>query len=224
MVPPWTRLSKRCTKCGEVKPLEAFAKRAAMRDGRRSQCRACDATERAAKIDYERERVTRWRRENPERQRAAGRRQYWADPDRIRTRKRAWHAANAELVHRRKRASYDSAKNRARIRAWRAANPDADRLYLAAHRAEAIERTRRYRARKREALTVPFTAEQLAHRLSMFPGCWVCGGEWSEIDHVKPLAKGGAHCLANLRPICRSHNASKADTWPYPTSVRRMVA
>jgi 5-methylcytosine-specific restriction endonuclease McrA len=110
------------------------------------------------------------------------------------------------------------------MRAWREKHPDADRLYLAAHRAEAIERTRQYRARKRAALTVPFTEEQLRQRLSMFGCCWICGGEWAEVDHVKPLAKGGAHCLANLRPICRSHNASKADTWPYPTSVRRMVA
>jgi 5-methylcytosine-specific restriction endonuclease McrA len=207
--------TKPCTKCRAVKPLEAFANRAAMRDGRRSQCRACDASERAANVVYERERVSRWREENPDRQRAAGRRQYWANPERVRQRKREWQAANAALVNQRRRASHDSTKNRARIRAWRERNPDADRLYWEAHRAEAVERTRAYRARKRSTLTIPFTASQLRQRLSMFPGCWMCGGAWTEVDHVKPLAKGGAHCLANLRPACRSCNAAKGDTWPY---------
>jgi 5-methylcytosine-specific restriction endonuclease McrA len=37
----------------------------------------------------------------------------------------------------------------------------------------------------------------------------------TEIRHVKPIAKGGAEMLCNLRPICRSCNASKCDKWPY---------
>lgn len=216
--------TKPCTKCGQVKPLESFAKRAAKKDGHRSQCRACDAADRAANVEQERERGTRWRAENRERQRATERRRYWVDPDRVRARKRDWQRANAEQVNARRRAAYEPEKHRARMRAWREKNPDHARLYLEAHREQALERTRQYRARKRSALTVPFTAEQLRQRLAMFGACWVCGGEWTEIDHVKPLARGGAHCLANLRPICRSHNASKADTWPYPTSTRRAVA
>lgn len=30
----------------------------------------------------------------------------------------------------------------------------------------------------------------------------------------KPLAKGGLHCLANLRPACRACNAQKNARWP----------
>src|SRR5690554_4606417 len=36
-------LTKRCTKCGEVKPLEDFRKDKRRRDGRDSRCRVCDA-------------------------------------------------------------------------------------------------------------------------------------------------------------------------------------
>lgn len=49
----------------------------------------------------------------------------------------------------------------------------------------------------------------------MFAGCWVCGGEATQVDHVKPIAAGGAHILANLRPICGQCNQRKKDKWPY---------
>lgn len=102
------------------------------------------------------------------------------------------------------------------MRTWRTKNPNYDQLYRLANREAALERTRRYRARKRAVLNIPFTVAQLAQRLSMFPGCWICRDPgWAEVDHVKPLIHGGAHCLSNLRPICRSCNASKAGTWPY---------
>jgi 5-methylcytosine-specific restriction endonuclease McrA len=49
--------------------------------------------------------------------------------------------------------------------------------------------------------------------------CWVCKAENpSEMDHVKPVSKGGAHILANLRPICGSCNRSKRDRWPLTAS------
>lgn len=34
---------KRCTQCGEVKPLEQYARNVRKRDGRRSECKACQA-------------------------------------------------------------------------------------------------------------------------------------------------------------------------------------
>jgi len=36
-----------------------------------------------------------------------------------------------------------------------------------------------------------------------------------DIDHVKPLNKGGMDCLSNLRPACPGCNRSKRDRWPY---------
>lgn len=103
---------------------------------------------------------------------------------------RRWAAANRE-------------KSVAKTMRWRAKNP-----------AYHVEAVRRYNLRKRGASVVPFTLEQLAQRLSMFTGCWMCGGPADTIDHVKPLNKGGAHMLANLRPACRSCNSSKSDRWP----------
>ena len=71
--------------------------------------------------------------------------------------------------------------------------------------------------RRKGAPTIPFTVAQLDDRLSMFSGCWMCGCERDEtfhVDHVKPLSKGGWHCLSNLRPACGPCNLSKGAKWP----------
>ena len=45
--------------------------------------------------------------------------------------------------------------------------------------------------------------------------CVLCGTtEQLTMDHWKPLAKGGLHVHANLRPMCHSCNSGKRDTWP----------
>lgn len=79
-------------------------------------------------------------------------------------------------------------------------------------------------ARKLAATIVSFTAEQLAQRLSMYAGCWMCGREATEIDHVKPLSKGGAHALCNFRPACGSCNKAKGNRWPLSEVLRAKVA
>ncbi|MGC4964255.1 HNH endonuclease [Gordonia sp. DT101] len=44
--------------------------------------------------------------------------------------------------------------------------------------------------------------------------CWVCGDLAEHMDHVRPLSRGGSHCLANLRPACAACNLTKGSTWP----------
>lgn len=112
-------------------------------------------------------------------------------------------------------------KNRERYlmqkKGWRDRNKsnraEYDRAYAKRNPEKAAEKSRRYRARQASAATCPFTADQLDARMSMFAGCWMCRGPKEHIDHVKPLAKGGPHMLANLRPACRSCNTSKQDRW-----------
>lgn len=80
------------------------------------------------------------------------------------------------------------------------------------------EYTRARYATRKGAPAIKFTPEQLAQRAAYFGGrCWVCRATATEWDHVKPLTKGGWHCLSNLRPICRRCNAVKRDRWPLPT-------
>ena len=55
------------------------------------------------------------------------------------------------------------------------------------------------------------TAQHIQGRIEMFGGlCYVCHHPMQAIDHVIPLAKGGPHWPANLRPICKACNSSKS--------------
>ena len=64
---------KKCKVCGETKPLDDFYRAAGMRDGHRSDCKACNLAIRRAKYAADPrpyiERVLRWQRANPERYR-----------------------------------------------------------------------------------------------------------------------------------------------------------
>lgn len=163
-----------------------------------------------------------WRRANPEREREAGRRAreknpeykkayYRENKDRVLAVNKRWAQANRELV-------------REIGRRWRQANPE---LYAAAQEAwrragGAASQSRKRRARQAAVLHIPFTETQLRLRLLMYPGCWMCGGPKESVDHVKPLAKGGAHVLANLRPACVSCNSAKRDRWPFAPPRRQV--
>lgn len=208
-----------CTRCGHRKPLEAFAVDRSSKAGYRPSCKVCNNTSRAAA-----------RKANPEEThakdaayRAASlhqrrkydrewkRRQRAQDPEGSKARRRAYYAASPAVL--------------AACRAWRAANPGRMAALMAAWREANPERNRatsrlstnKRRARKVAASIVPFTQGQLAARIAYWGGqCYVCGDPWQEIDHVKPLSRGGPHCLANLRPICEPCNLRKSNRWGGP--------
>lgn len=78
-----------------------------------------------------------------------------------------------------------------------------------------LNHNRAYRARLIGTLVIPFTREQLDAKMQYWGNrCWICKGLYEQLDHVKPLSKGGPHILANFRPICKSCNCSKNNTWP----------
>ncbi len=132
-----------------------------------------------------------------------------------------------------RRAKRNEAKRRWRLRnpdamsaaraRWEAANPEVRRAYRRARKRMEPEVNRAYvaarRARKKATTVVPISAEQIRQRIAFYGGlCWMCGGDATVIDHVKPLAAGGAHMLCNLRPACSNCNGRKGAQWPYPSS------
>ena len=119
---------------------------------------------------------------------------YWSKPDVVARRKELRSAQDAR----------DAEKRR-----WE--------RYYRENREQLIVATKVKEVRRKGAPTIPFTVAQLEERLSMFDGCWMCGAELDggmHIDHVKPLSKGGWHCLSNLRPACGPCNLSKGAKWP----------
>ena len=119
--------TKVCTKCDKRKRRVLFGARAAMADGLRSQCRACDAEDRirwganGKSARYQRQR----RSANPERSRVAARAWYAANRAKCVARTLAYQARNPEKI-REKSRQYRRA-NGERVRAWKrayyAANP-----------------------------------------------------------------------------------------------------
>jgi 5-methylcytosine-specific restriction endonuclease McrA len=71
------------------------------------------------------------------------------------------------------------------------------------------------------------TKTQLEARMAYFGNkCSYCGGPYETVDHVIPLAKGGSHWPANLRPACSKCNSSKqAKDWrPWVAAKRGILA
>lgn len=187
---------KRCAKCGETKPTTEFPPSKQRPDGLFNYCRVCKQEANRAywhrNADAIAERRKQQYEKNPEPAKARSRKRYREDPERWKREADAWARANPE-------------KRREIAARWQQAN-------MQGLVREAVRR--RYATRK-GAPSISFRPEQLAQRAAYYGWrCWVCRGEFTEWDHVKPLSRGGWHCLSNLRPICRTCNAVKRDRWP----------
>jgi 5-methylcytosine-specific restriction endonuclease McrA len=188
---------KRCSTCRIERPVTDFHRRARSLDGLQANCKACALVATRRWWDTQGTEAYRayhqgWRARHPGRAAAANRRFYWRDPARSRTRVLVWRAINTDWVN-------------AYARQWLKAN------------GKNTEYTRRRAARRRGALHIRFSAADLVAKVAYWGNrCWICAGQPDAIDHVKPLSKGGAHVLANLRPICTPCNSHKSGTWPWP--------
>lgn len=226
-----TDATKRCYRCREHLPIARFSLCRRNPDGLQSACKRCRAEQRRALASAV---------ETPPAEMACGEcaetkpfeaftRSRSARYGRMRickpcmaNRTAAYRAKNPELArdsNRRGNAKYRATNRdaiRQRGRAYRAAN------LFTHHQRGWVNRTRRF-----GGVVVEFTETQFRGRISMFDGCWMCGGDATEIDHVKPLAKGGAHMLCNIRPVCRPCNCSKRDRWPLhqwtPTAIANAI-
>jgi 5-methylcytosine-specific restriction endonuclease McrA len=158
---------------------------------------------------------------------------YARNREALREKQRATRASNKDRDNARsaewRRANPEQAD--ASIRAWVAAHPEqkraATRAWRAAHPESRVRQEHRRRAVKRGAVIVPFTPDQeLSRRRYLGDGCWICGIRSVVLtwDHVKPLAAGGAHALANLRLACSRCNSTKGSKWYGTNDLAQLVS
>lgn len=136
--------------------------------------------------------------------------------DIIKTRKKIYCENNKNKIKFSKEQWYLKNKkhNAAKSASWVKANPDGrkqivhryylkNKLYYKLKCAE--------RAAKLKQVTIQkFSKLEFEQRMSVFGfKCAYCNGPFEHIDHLKPLIKGGIHCLSNLRPACKKCNLSK---------------
>lgn len=201
--------TKRCTKCGKIKPLVEFGLVRRGEDKRRSWCKICsaeyshcyhaehrkEANERSRRYNAEhREELIeyshRWRQENPEKVAAQCRRYYERHREEVGRRTLRWQREHPE-----KQAEY--------ARLHRQRYPEKNR-----------EKTRVCRARKAGA--VGFHAYEEFNVLCELVGwkCLCCGRPHVEFplteDHIVPISRGGSDDVSNIQPLCQHCNSVKS--------------
>jgi 5-methylcytosine-specific restriction endonuclease McrA len=196
-----------CSKCGEAKPVYAFAHR-------RKQCKTCIKAISASRYAANKEAISLKAKaryaENPEPTKTLSAKRYAANPKAVNDYSAAWQKNNPDKVY-------------VRNSKWKSANGDKVRLAARerykANREREIARVQWRHSRTRSPIFgKPITIGDIMeiHGAS----CYICGVTTdrsasykslvkTHMDHVVPLAKGGAHTVENLRCACRRCNILK---------------
>jgi 5-methylcytosine-specific restriction endonuclease McrA len=190
--------NRTCKTCFEEKLLDEF--RPHVRNGKtywEHQCRACAAA--AALRHYH---------ESGEENRAKARARYAEDPQKHIDKVKNWYAKNKDraiarsIRNRRKNPEID----RASSRKWRANNPMESRLLSKARRA-------RLKNAKVGKVTKSDILDMHNAQNGMCAACGIVMAKW-HVDHIMPLALGGAHEINNLQLLCPPCNLSKSSKHP----------
>lgn len=139
-----TPFQKRCPKCGEIKPLDAFHKDKTKKDGQTARCKACIARHYATNAEAIGAYQRAYRAANIDKIREDKRTYRAANIEKIKAHKRAYYAANAQTINERHR-TYRTANVEARReyrRVYNAANAEAIREQKRVYRAANIDHIR----------------------------------------------------------------------------------
>jgi hypothetical protein len=118
--------TKKCNKCGVVKPLCEFSKNKSMKDGLLSRCNACRKAYREANKEKIAERGKAYRKENKDKITEQKKAHYRANKDKILKQRKAYEEANKEKIAERGKAYREANKEKfdERLRAYYQANKD----------------------------------------------------------------------------------------------------
>lgn len=176
--------AKTCKKCSTLKLLsEFYAKAACTRDGHEGTCKAC-------KIKF----VAAWKKENPERARAAVRRWNKKHPEVTGPATKKWKDANEPQVRR-------------YALAWQRSHPVASNVRNSKHRAGKTQRTPQWA--DHDAIRAMY---QKAQQQTLTTGVR------HHVDHIVPLRSkivSGLHVHHNLQVLPEKDNMKKGNRhWP----------
>jgi 5-methylcytosine-specific restriction endonuclease McrA len=208
-------MTKRCSKCGETKPVEAFSKNGCMKDGFQGWCKGCLAIKakdyRKANRDARNQYNKEWRAANPEKTAAiyATQREY----------KKKYYKDNKELVLARNRAYVEA--NRGKVTAKRS---EWSRTNGSGHRA---------RCKRFGVLYTPINKTAIFERDGWV--CGICGDpvdkklKWPDLycatlDHIialslGPLVQGCGHIEENVQLAHFLCNLAKRDEYDVESAL-----
>jgi len=218
---------KTCPVCLIEKPLTDFYPRKGRRDGVQWECKVCcavrDAAYRKANPERVRAYTATWCKANPERMKATqaawnaanpGRRAAttaaWAkaNPERGKARSAAWNVANPERRDANNAAYRKNNPERinAAVAAWAKANPD--RRCINEHNRRAMKRA------SGGKLSPDLAAKLFKQQKGKCPCCGKPLGKDYHLDHIMPLALGGANVDSNIQLLRAKCNRQKHTTHP----------
>lgn len=150
-----------------------------------------------------REKHRRWRAANPDKDKAHGKR--WRDThaDYIKNKNKEYKTANAERL---------APIAIARTKKWRAKNPEQARAN--GHKSRQTRRARMYEAGGSYTNAQIHTLLEKQNWKCAGHGCGSSLRESKELDHIKPLARGGSNDITNLQWLCMPCNRKKRDKDP----------
>ena len=225
-------LEKRCSRCGEIKPVDDFYKDRKMKDGLTIYCKACSLA--SSKAYY---------KANTEKAKAARYAYYNANREKHRACVIAWNEANPEKLRAYTKAWRDKNPDKilAANRAWRKANREKVNTYAKEREANlrkidpkfklngnikaAINKALKgAKAGRHWETLVGYTIDELKRHIEMqfVDGMrWYNMGKW-HIDHITPISafnfetpdhEDFKRCwaLKNLRPLWAEDNLRKSN-------------
>lgn len=144
---------KKCTICGCEKPYSEFHKQASRPDGHANWCKPCKKAKKAEQYQASREqvlaRVTRYRKENPEKVSEAKKRCYVAKQSEYQARQQAYYQANRSLILEKCREYRiaNAEQKKARDKAYRDANRERLNAWQSEYQSANWERIKLYQAK-----------------------------------------------------------------------------
>ena len=190
--------TKKCSACGDVKPLADYHKDKSKKLGVCSSCKDC------AKA-----RSSDWYKENTEQALASCKERYPAVRDLRLESMRQWRERNPgrkQEIDRRWRAS-NLDRKRKNWREWKACNPH-----------KSAQESSLRRARKRMATPGWANHAAIKHLFSMAAILSKQTGIKYQVDHIVPLTSSlvcGLHCEANMQILSQVENLKKSNRyWP----------
>lgn len=207
--------SKRCSKCGEVKPISEFHIRDRNKGSYVSRCKDCKKHYR--KQYYE---------DNREKENKNSKRYNKEHSEEISTQKKQWYQEHKEDIRAYNKNYYKNNRDNElkRSKERRKNYPEYLAKYQREYRQtlkgklahgnfEHYRRIKKNTTPKKHHITEIQWQKILENQDNK---CIMCGVGFTDeniptIDHIMPLSKGGEHTSANIQALCKSCNSSKKD-------------
>ncbi len=175
-------MRKQCNTCGTSKPLTAFYRSKRGRFGRVAECKLC--------------RVKR------------NRKRYEEKCEEIKEQARVYRKLNSNVLRMKRRGRYRKASSTVR-KTMRECN----KRWRDKNRARMADHCLKYLARRRTKTVEDVDRNEIYSRDRGY--CYLCGKPIKrkdlELDHVRPLSRGGEHSRANVKATHRRCNRSKGN-------------